>query len=91
MKKASLLFLALAALTAAKADAQMIDGSTDAVVQRPKPIVKTEPAEAATVQKGIREEDVKAVLDAAETPPVAMTPEQKAEIDLAAKKICELQ
>lgn len=86
MKKASLLFLALAALTAAKADAQMIDGSTDAVVQRPKPIVKTEPAEAATVQKGIREEDVKAVLDAAETPPVAMTPEQKAEIDLAAKK-----
>ena len=86
MKKASLLFLALAALTAVKADAQMIDGSTAAVVQRPKLIVKTEPAEAATVQKGTSEEDVRAVLESIDTPPAAMTPEQKAEIDLAAKK-----
>lgn len=88
MKKISLLLLPLAMLIYDNACAQMIDGSTSAVVQRPKPVV-AQPAPsqpAAVAAKKISEEDVKAVIDGLETPPVAMTPEQKAEIDLAAKK-----
>lgn len=83
MLKRGLLHILPAVLLIGNVQAQVIGGSTEAVVQKPKTVVKVEKAIAAPVNTAAKQ-----VADEPETEPapVAMTPEQKAEIDIAAKK-----
>lgn len=83
MLKKGLLYILPAILLIGNTQAQVIGGSAEAVVQRPKPAVKVEK----TVAKPLNTATIPAVEETEEEPaPVAMTPEQKAEIDIAAKK-----
>ena len=94
MKKINFLWCGLALLITGNASAQIINGSTEAIVQRSKPasssVAEVSSASStsetsASSPRLVSREEVEALI-AAEQPAVAMTPEQKAEIDVAAKK-----
>lgn len=83
MFKKGLLYILPAILLICNAQAQVIGGSTAAVVQKANSVTKNEKKLAAPLNTAT----TPAVEETEEEPaPVAMTPEQKAEIDIEAKK-----
>lgn len=93
MRKSSLwLLCGVGMLFTGSVSAQMINGSTAAVVQHNKPtaaIEETSPAAVETKKSDVRlisREEAQALIEAEQPAAATMTPEQKAEIDTAAKK-----
>ncbi len=87
MKKTSVALLSFLSLFFVNAQAQMINGSTSAVVQHPKPTVVAEPVSvsaniAVPAKYKPTPEEVNAIIEAIEQePPTEMTLEQKKEIE----------
>ena len=87
------IFCLMALLFVSNAQAQIIGGSTEAVVQKNKPVIKAE-VSISDAKKTVSDKavEIQDVVESTEEPaPTAMTPEQKAEIDIEAKKNLNFQ